>query len=36
MFKEAGANIGFTPSDVIAASDVTFSCVTDPQVAKDV
>lgn len=35
-FEEAGAVIGLTPSDVVGASDITFSCVADPQVAKDV
>lgn len=36
MFEDAGAVIGLTPSDVIGGSDITFSCVADPQVAKDV
>ncbi|XP_050540446.1 cytokine-like nuclear factor N-PAC [Daktulosphaira vitifoliae] len=35
MFEDAGAVIGLTPSDVIGGSDITFSCVSDPQVAKD-
>lgn len=35
-FQEAGAEIADTPSDVIEMTDVTFSCVSDPQVAKDV
>ncbi|XP_065090127.1 cytokine-like nuclear factor N-PAC isoform X3 [Ochlerotatus camptorhynchus] len=34
-FQEAGAEIADTPSDVIEMTDVTFSCVSDPQVAKD-
>lgn len=32
----AGAKEMMTPSDVIAAADITFSCVSDPQVAKNV
>lgn len=35
-FEAAGASLGLTPSDVIGCSDITFSCVADPQVAKDV
>jgi 3-hydroxyisobutyrate dehydrogenase len=35
-FQDAGAEIADTPSDVIEQTDVTFSCVADPQVAKDV
>ncbi|XP_050441153.1 cytokine-like nuclear factor N-PAC [Adelges cooleyi] len=35
MFQDAGAIIALTPSDVIGGSDITFSCVADPQVAKD-
>ena len=31
----AGAKEALTPSDVIAESDITFSCVSDPQAAKD-
>ena len=31
-FVEAGAKEALTPSDVIADSDITFSCVSDPQV----
>ena len=31
-FVEAGAKEALTPSDVIAESDITFSCVSDPQV----
>jgi 3-hydroxyisobutyrate dehydrogenase len=34
-FQDAGATIGLTPSDVIGLADITFSCVSDPQVAKD-
>ena len=34
-FVEAGAKEALTPSDVIADSDITFSCVADPQAAKD-
>lgn len=34
-FIEAGAKEALTPSDVIAESDITFSCVSDPQAAKD-
>merc|ERR1712130_637447 len=33
-FVEAGAKEALTPSDVIADSDITFSCVADPQAAK--
>lgn len=35
-FVKAGAEEGLTPSDVIQAADITFSCVSDPQAAKDV
>lgn len=35
-FEKAGAFIGTTPSDVVEASDITFSCVANPQVAKEV
>ena len=31
-FVEAGAKEALTPSDVIAEADITFSCVSDPQV----
>ena len=34
-FVEAGATEALTPSDVIADADITFSCVSDPQAAKD-
>jgi len=33
---KAGAKQGLTPSDVVLAADITFSCVADPQAAKDV
>jgi len=33
---KAGAEQGLTPSDVVLAADITFSCVADPQAAKDV
>jgi len=36
MFEEFGAIIALTPSDVVGGADITFSCVSDPQVAKDV
>lgn len=35
-FVKAGAIQGLTPSDVVSAADITFSCVADPQAAKDV
>ncbi|EAT35237.1 AAEL012580-PA, partial [Aedes aegypti] len=34
-FQEVGAEVADTPSDVIEMADVTFSCVADPQVAKE-
>ncbi|GAB0095257.1 Putative oxidoreductase GLYR1 homolog [Sergentomyia squamirostris] len=34
-FSDAGAQVGATPSDVVDATDITFSCVADPQAAKD-
>lgn len=34
-FVEAGAKEALTPSDVIAECDITYSCVSDPQAAKD-
>jgi 3-hydroxyisobutyrate dehydrogenase len=34
-FVKAGAVKGQTPADVVSASDITFSCVSDPQAAKD-
>lgn len=36
QFTEVGATVGLTPSDIVVASDIIFSCVADPQVAKDV
>lgn len=35
-FKAAGAEVMQTPCDVVQAADITFSCVADPQSAKDV
>lgn len=35
-FSDAGALVGTTPSDVVDMTDITFSCVADPQAAKDV
>ena len=34
-FTKIGAREALTPGDVIAESDVTFSCVSDPQAAKE-
>ncbi|XP_039295202.1 putative oxidoreductase GLYR1 homolog [Nilaparvata lugens] len=34
-FVKVGAEEGLTPSDVVQMSDITFSCVADPQAAKD-
>lgn len=34
-FEEVGAMVAATPSDVVEMTDVTYSCVSDPQVAKD-
>ena len=34
-FVKIGAKAVLTPGDVIAESDITFSCVSDPQAAKD-
>uniref|UniRef100_A0A6E8W1D8 Cytokine-like nuclear factor N-PAC n=1 Tax=Anopheles coluzzii TaxID=1518534 RepID=A0A6E8W1D8_ANOCL len=34
-FQEVGAEVADTPSDVVEMTDVTYSCVSDPQVAKD-
>jgi len=34
-FVKAGAREALTPGDVIAESDITFSCISDPQAAKD-
>lgn len=35
-FEEAGAEIMPTPCDVVDNVDITFSCVSDPWVAKEV
>lgn len=35
-FKKAGAEVMMTPSDVIEAADITFSCVADPAALKTV
>lgn len=35
-FVKVGAAHGLTPSDVIQGADITFSCVANPQAAKDV
>jgi 3-hydroxyisobutyrate dehydrogenase len=32
----AGAKVASTPADVVAECDIIFSCVADPQAAKDV
>ena len=34
-FVKAGAHEALTPGDVIAEADITFSCISDPQAAKD-
>jgi len=34
-FTKNGAKEALTPGDVIAEADITFSCVSDPQAAKD-
>ncbi|KAF0756500.1 putative oxidoreductase GLYR1, partial [Aphis craccivora] len=34
-FEAFGAIVALTPSDVVGGADITFSCVSDPQVAKD-
>ncbi len=34
-FAKIGAKEAITPGDVIAESDITFSCVSDPQAAKE-
>ncbi|XP_014239386.1 putative oxidoreductase GLYR1 homolog [Cimex lectularius] len=34
-FIKAGAEIACTPQDVVQSADITFSCVTDTQAAKD-
>lgn len=35
-FKDAGAKVMMTPSDVIETADITFSCVADPDALKNV
>lgn len=35
-FIEAGATQATTPSDVVDAADITFSCVSDPVAVKEV
>lgn len=35
-FEKVGATIAVTPSDVVEEADITFSCVADPQAAKEV
>lgn len=35
-FEKAGATIAVTPCDVVEEADITFSCVADPQAAKEV
>ena len=34
-FVKAGAKEAITPGDVVAESDITFSCISDPQSVKD-
>ncbi|XP_052749922.1 cytokine-like nuclear factor N-PAC isoform X2 [Galleria mellonella] len=34
-FEKVGATIAVTPCDVVEESDITFSCVADPQAAKE-
>ena len=34
-FVKAGAKEALTPGDVVAESDITFSCISDPQAVKD-
>ena len=34
-FVKAGAREALTPGDVVAESDITFSCISDPQAVKD-
>ncbi|RVE52294.1 hypothetical protein evm_003084 [Chilo suppressalis] len=34
-FEKAGASIAVTPCDVVEEADITFSCVADPQAAKE-
>lgn len=35
-FEKVGATIAVTPCDVVEEADITFSCVADPQAAKEV
>lgn len=35
-FLEAGATHGDTPADVVTASDVVFSCLSDPRASKEI
>lgn len=35
-FEKVGATLAVTPCDVVEAADITFSCVADPQAAKEV
>lgn len=35
-FEKAGASSAFTPCDVVSASDITFSCISDPAAAKEI
>ncbi|KPJ02450.1 Putative oxidoreductase GLYR1-like [Papilio xuthus] len=34
-FEKVGATIAVTPCDVVEEADITFSCVADPQAAKE-
>lgn len=35
-FVNAGATVVTTPADVVSASDITFSCLSDPQAVKEI
>ncbi|CAG0913523.1 unnamed protein product [Notodromas monacha] len=35
-FLEAGAHPAMTPSDVVAAADITFACITDPSAVRQI
>ncbi|XP_041133212.1 putative oxidoreductase GLYR1 isoform X1 [Polyodon spathula] len=35
LFIQEGAKLGRTPAEVVSMCDVTFSCVSDPEAAKD-
>lgn len=35
-FAKVGASVATTPCDVVEEADITFSCVADPQAAKEV